>query len=164
VTRNAGYANGDEGLKLENPCRKHPDVRHRGSKETTRVWAWRQRFVTDEAWALISPLLPVAAATGRPRKWALRQLLEAVLYLLRTGCQWRALPDALPPYSTVQRHFYAWRDAGLFERINHLLVMVDDQHEGREASPSAAVIDSQSVKTSETGKRRDTMAARNSWD
>jgi putative transposase len=61
------------------------------------------------------------------------------------------LPDAFPPYSTVQRHFYAWRDAGLFERINHLLVMLDREPEGREASLSAAVIDSQSIKTSETG-------------
>ena len=74
-----------------------------------------------------------------------------MLYLLRTGCQWRALPEAFPPYSTVQRHFYAWRDAGLFERINHLMTMLDREREGREASPSAAVIDSQSVKTSETG-------------
>ena len=99
---------------------------------------------------MIAPLLPVAAATGRPRKWALRLLLEAVLYLLRTGCQWRALPDAFPPYSTVQRHFYEWRDAGLFERLNHLLVMLDRERERREASPSAGVIDSQLVKTSET--------------
>ncbi len=111
----------------------------------------RQPLVNDEAWAIIAPLFPPAGATGRPRKWALRLLLEAILYLLRTGCQWRALPDAFPPYSTVQRHFYAWRDAGLFERINHLLVMLDREREGREASPSAAVIDSQSVKTSETG-------------
>lgn len=107
--------------------------------------------ITDEAWGLIASLFPAAATTGRPRKWALRLLLEAVLHILRTGCQWRALPDAFPPYSTVQRHFYAWRDAGLFERINHLLVMTDREREGREASPSAGVIDSQSVKTSETG-------------
>lgn len=100
---------------------------------------------------MIALLLPVAAATGRPRKWALRLLLEAILYLLRTGCQWRALPHPFPPHSTVQRHFYAWRDAGLFERINHLLVMLDREQEGREASPSAAVVDSQSIKTSETG-------------
>jgi transposase len=111
----------------------------------------RQSSVSDEAWGLIAPLFPAAAATGRPRKWSLRLLLEAALYLLRTGCQWRALPDALPPYSTVQRHFYAWRDTGLFERINHLLVMADREREEREASPSAGVIDSQSVKTSETG-------------
>jgi putative transposase len=120
-------------------------------ERSTPVSACRQPLVTDEAWALIAPLLPVAAATGRPRKWALRRLLEAVLYLLRTGCQWRALPDAFPPYSTVQRHFYAWRDAGLFEQMNHLLVMLDREREGREASPSAAIVDSQSIKTSETG-------------
>jgi transposase len=111
----------------------------------------RQPLIDDEAWAIIAPLFPPARATGRPPKWALRLLLEAVLYLLRTGCQWRALPDPFPPYSTVQRHFYAWRDAGLFERINHLLVMLDREREGRDASPSAGVIDSQSVKTSETG-------------
>jgi transposase len=111
----------------------------------------RQPLVSDAAWALIEPLLPSAAPTGRPRKWDLRLLVEAVLYLLRTGCQWRALPYGLPPYTTVQRHFYAWRDAGLFERINHLLVMLDRERKGREASPSAGVIDSQSVKTTETG-------------
>lgn len=119
--------------------------------EPTPAMGWRQPLVGDEAWALIAPLLPAAAATGRPQKWPLRLIFEAILYLLRTGCQWRALPTAFPPYSTVQRHFYAWRDAGLFERINHLLVMLDREREGREASPSAAVIDSQSVKTSETG-------------
>ena len=119
--------------------------------DTTPAFSIRQPHISDEAWALIAPLLPGAAATGRPRKWALRLLLEAVLYLLRTGCQWRALPGTFPPYSTVQRHFYGWRDAGLFERLNHLLVMSDREREGREAAPTAGVIDSQSVKTSETG-------------
>ena len=126
-----------------------PNTAVRG--KVTPVSLFRQPLVTDEAWALIAPLLPIAATTGRPRKWALRRLLEAVLYLLRTGCQRRAWPDAFPPDSTVQRHFYAWRNAGLFERINLLLVMLDREREGREASPSAAVIDSQSIKTSETG-------------
>jgi transposase len=98
--------------------------------ERTPAFFWRQPFICDEAWALIAPLFPPSLTTGRPRKWALRLLLEAMLYLLRTGCQWRALPDAFPPYSTVQRHFYAWRDAGLFERINHLLVMLDREREG----------------------------------
>jgi transposase len=120
-------------------------------REPTPAPTRRQPLIGDEAWAVIAPLFPPAGSTGRPRKWALRLLLEASVYLLRTGCQWRALPDAFPPYSTVQRHFYAWRDAGLFERINHLLVMLDREREGREASPLAAVIDSQSVKTSETG-------------
>ena len=93
--------------------------------ESTPAFSSRRHRISDEAWTLIAPLLPVAAATGRPRKWALRLLLEVVLYLLRTGCQWRAMPDAFPPYSTVQRHFYKWRDAVLFERINHFLVMLD---------------------------------------
>jgi transposase len=119
--------------------------------EATPIFAYGQSLVSDAAWVRISPLFPTAAPTGRPAKWTLRLLLEAVLFLLRTGCQWRALPDRFPPYSTVQRHFYAWRDAGLFERINHLLVMLDREREGREVSPSAGVIDSQSVKTSETG-------------
>ena len=120
-------------------------------REPTPALIRGQPHIGDEAWAVIAPLFPPAGKTGRPRKWTSRRLLEAILYLLRTGCQWRALPDTFPPYSTVQRHFYVWRDAGLFERINHLLVMLDREREGREASPSAAVIDSQSVKTSETG-------------
>ena len=119
--------------------------------EPTPLSAFRQPCVSDEAWALIMHLFPLAAATGRPRKWAMRLLLEAVIFVLRTGCQWRALPEKYPPHSTVQRHFYAWRDAGLFERINHVMVTIDREREGREAAPSAGVIDSQSVKTSETG-------------
>ncbi len=111
----------------------------------------RQPLINDESWARIAPLFPAAATTGRPRKWASRLILEAILYLLRTGCPWRELPDAYPPYSTVQRYFYAWRDTGLFGRVNHLMVMLDREREGRQASPTAAVIDSQSVKTSETG-------------
>ena len=75
------------------------------SREFTSALVCRQPLIGDEAWAIVAPLFPAAGATGRPRKWALRLLWEAVVYLLRTGCQWRALPDAFPPYSTVQRHF-----------------------------------------------------------
>ena len=120
-------------------------------RETTLLPAFRQPLVSDEAYALIEFLFPRAAATGGPRRWAMRLLLDAILFVLRTGCQWRALPEKYPPHSTVQRHFYNWRDAGLFERINHVMVTRDREREGREAAPSAGVIDSQSVKTSETG-------------
>jgi len=105
----------------------------------------------DAEWALIAPMFPPAKAGGRPRATDLREVLNAILYLATGGCQWRMLPKCFPPLSTVQRYFYAWRNSGLLATINHLLVMAARQQVGREASPSAGVIDSQSVKTTEAG-------------
>ena len=105
----------------------------------------------DREWALIEGLLPPAKRGGRPRTTDLREVMNAVLYIGSSGCQWRALPKDFPPVSTVQGYFYAWRDMGLLEAINGLLVMSVRELEGREASPSAGVIDSQSVKTTESG-------------
>src|ERR687893_2181883 len=88
---------------------------------------------------------------GRPREWPLREVMNAIFYVLRGGVAWRLLPNDLPPRTTVYRWFSQWRDTGLFETLNHLLVMADRERVGRDASPSAAVIDSQSVKTCESG-------------
>ena len=107
--------------------------------------------LTDAEWALIAPLLPPARPGGRPRTTDLREVVNAILYLASSGCQWRMLPKDFPPLSTVQGYFYAWRDMGLWQSINHLLVMTARELEGREASPSAGIIDSQSVKTTESG-------------
>lgn len=90
----------------------------------------------DGEWALIEPLLPPAKPGCRPRCTDLREVMNAILYLATSGCQWRMLPKDFSLLSTVQRYFYAWRDSGPWQTINHLLVMAARQIEGREASPS----------------------------
>jgi transposase len=81
--------------------------------------------LTDAEWALIEPLLPEPCTRGRPRRWPAREILNGIFYVLRGGIAWRLLPSDLPPKSTVFRWFSLWRDTGLFETINHLLVMAD---------------------------------------
>lgn len=107
--------------------------------------------VTDREWDFVAALMPAPRRLGRPRKTDLRDVLNALLYIASTGCQWRMLPKDFPPWSTVQRYFYEWREMGLWSRINHHLVMETRELEGKEASPTAGVIDSQSVKTTESG-------------
>ena len=113
-----------------------------------------QSDVTDEEWRVIEPYLPPAKGIGRPRGWPLREIVNGIFYVMRSGCPWRQLPKDLPPWSTVYRWFAAWRDACLFEKINHALVITDRERVGREASPLAAIIDSQSIKTTEAGGPR----------
>ena len=118
--------------------------------------------LTDEEWTVLEPFLPPASSVGRPRKWPMRRIVEAMLYLLRGGLPWRMLPPGFPPATTVQRYFYAWRDSGLWQTINHYLLMAIRVAEGREASPSAGVIDSQSVKTTDPAGFAATTRARRS--
>ena len=107
--------------------------------------------LTDAEWKLIEPLMPPPSPIGRPRTTNLRAIVNAILYMASTGCQWRQLPKDFPPYSTVQGYFYDWSRSRLFLSINHVLVMAAREKVGREASPTAGVIDSQSVKTTESG-------------
>ena len=107
--------------------------------------------MTDEEWALIAPFMPARKGTGRPRTTALGDVVDAILYMAARGCQWAMIPNDFPPPSTVQRYFYDWRDGGLLATINHHLAQAARELEGREASPTAGVIDSQSVKTTESG-------------
>jgi transposase len=127
-----------------------PTTRERYSRTSPRY----ETDLTDAEWALIEPYLPPPAKRGRPRAWSFREILNGIFYVLRGGIPWRLMPTDLPPWPSVYRWFAIWRDSGLFETINHHLVMADRERAGREASPSAAVLDSQSVKTTESGGPR----------
>lgn len=116
--------------------------------------------MTDEEWALIAPLLPGPARTGRPRQVDLREVLNAIRYLVRTGCGWRMLPKDFPPWQTVYDWFRRFVRMMLFRTIHDIALMLDREREGREASPSAGIVDSQSVKAPAPGARRGYDAAK----
>src|SRR5271169_879560 len=127
-----------------------PTTRQQHSRPVTRY----QTDLTDAEWRVIAPHLPEPCAMGRPREWPMREIVNGIFYVMRAGCPWRLVPSDLPPWGTIYRWFATWRDDGRFERINHALVMADRERVGRDASPSAAIIDSQSVKTAEAGGPR----------
>lgn len=97
--------------------------------------------LTEAEWKLVALFMPARSRIGRPRETDLRAVVNAILCMASTGCQWRQLPKEFPPYSTVQGYFYAWSRDGRFAAINHALVMAMREKAGREASPSAGVID-----------------------
>lgn len=107
--------------------------------------------VTDAEWSIIGPLLPGPNLPGRPREVELRGVWDAIRYIASAGCAWSLLPKDFPPVSTVRYYFYDWRSNGLLAEINRALVALARETEGRNRQPTAGVIDSQSVKTTENG-------------
>ena len=122
--------------------------------------------LTDEEWALIKPEIPRAKRGGNKRTVDIREVFNGLMYLLSTGCQWRAMPKDLPARSTVNFYFCRWQHDGTLTRLHHALYVRCREQAEREASPSAAIIDSQSVKSAEKGGRalirRASMAAKRS--
>ena len=107
--------------------------------------------LTDAQWAMLEPMLPAAKPGGRPRKHALRDIMDAIRYVLRGGIAWRSLPHEYPPWPTVYTYFQAWQRDGTWERLNDELRDLVRQRAGRKAQPMSAILDSQSAKTTEKG-------------
>src|SRR5215468_2699781 len=107
--------------------------------------------LTDHEWAYVEPLIPPAKPGGGKRRTDMRAVMDGVMYILSTGCQWRYLPKDFPSYSTVHRYFVWWQCDGVLDRIHHALYVACREKAEREATPTAAIIDSQSVKSAEKG-------------
>ena len=114
----------------------------------------RQNDLTDAEWAVVEPLIPRQGRMGRPRKTDLRRVFDAIQYMLASGCQWRLIPDCYPPFSTVQNYFCAWSRSGVLARMLEALAALARPSAARSPEPTAAVIDGQSVKTTESGGPR----------
>ncbi len=107
--------------------------------------------LSDKEWALLEPLLPPAKTGGRARTVEVREVVNAIFYLLRTGCSWRMLPQDFPKWQTVYTYFRDWKEDGTWQKANDVLRRQVRLQEGREEEPSAGILDSQSAKTTEKG-------------
>ena len=105
-------------------------------------------------WHVLEPLLPACSTVGHPRRWPRKHIMDAIFYVVRTGCQWRYLPKDFPPWQTVYYHYRRWRQQGVWKRVNHALRALVRVRSGREPEPSGAIIDSQSARTTEQGGPR----------
>ena len=109
--------------------------------------------LTDKQWNILEPLIPPSKAGGRPRTVDTREIINAIFYILASGCAWRMMPHDLPPWSTVYYYFRQWRIEGVWQQLNQVLREKARQQDGRQLTPSAAIVDSQSVKTTEVAQQ-----------
>ena len=137
----------------------HLDVRGATCEAPPRYYS--TDLSDEEEWQILQPLVPEATPGGRPRAHETRELLDAIFYVVRGGCAWRLLPHDFPPWQTAYHYFFrAWRIDGTWERIHATLRKRTRLREGRQATPSAAILDGQSVRTTEKGGREDTTEPR----
>ena len=115
--------------------------------------------LTDAEWAIVEPMIPPGKSGGRRRTVNVREVLNGIFYILWTGCQWKALPKDLPPKSTVHDYLELWNWDGTLERIHHELYVAVREQEGREASPTVAIIDAQTAKGAQKGGLRSILRA-----